>query len=88
MYKVVHPLDKQIIALLQQNGLIKSEAKIELKRDVYNLRKEEITQIQNYANHFGIHTKQKIIDEVLDIRREAMLSRLLRQTNAQLRAAQ
>ncbi|WP_117232393.1 hypothetical protein [Vibrio maerlii] len=80
MSKAKHPLDEQIVSLLQQKGLIKSEAKTQLKRDVYNLRKEEVTQIHNYANHFGIHTKKKIIDEILDIRREAMLSRLLKRT--------
>lgn len=76
MSQAKHPLDNKIISLLQQRGMIKSEAKIRLKKQVYKLQASEVNQINNYSNHFGLNAKQKLIDEILDIRREAMISSL------------
>jgi ABC-type phosphate transport system auxiliary subunit len=76
MSQAKHPLDHKIIALLQQRGMIKSEAKTRLKNQVYKLQASEVNQINNYSNHFGLNAKQKLIDEILDIRREAMISSL------------
>ncbi len=76
MSQAKHPLDHKIIALLQQRGMIKSEAKARLKKQVYKLQASEVNQINNYSNHFGLNAKQKLIDEILDIRREAMISSL------------
>ena len=76
MSQAKHPFDNKIIALLQQRGMIKSEAKTRLKKQVYKLRAAEVNQINNYSNHFGLNAKQKLIDEILDIRREAMISSL------------
>lgn len=77
MPKAQHPLDDKIIALLQHGGMIKSEAKSKLKKDVYKLEALEIQQIINYSTHFGLNAKQKLIDEILEIRRETLLSRLM-----------
>ncbi|WP_261904456.1 hypothetical protein [Vibrio fortis] len=76
MSQAKHPLDHKIITLLQQRGMIKSEAKTRLKKQVYKLQASEVNQINNYSNHFGLNAKQKLIDEILDIRREAMISSL------------
>ena len=76
MSQAKHPLDSQIISLLQQRGMIKSEAKSQLKKQVYKLQASEVNQINNYSNHFGLNAKQKLIDEILDIRREALISSL------------
>ncbi|GAL13531.1 hypothetical protein JCM19233_4536 [Vibrio astriarenae] len=47
-----------------------------LKRDVYQLKADEICKVKNYATHFGLEAKQKLIDEILELRREAMIARL------------
>ncbi|CAM3120333.1 hypothetical protein [Vibrio rarus] len=77
MTKTPHPLDSEIIRVLQQQGLIKSEAKALIKKKVYKLHKDEVHKIQNYVHHFGIAAKNTIIDEILDVRRETMLSTIL-----------
>ncbi|EJL6395223.1 hypothetical protein ABKZ05_001131 [Vibrio navarrensis] len=80
MSKKIHSSDSTIIKLLQQRGLIKSEAVARLKQDVYRLHPEEVTKVKNYAEHFGIHAKEKLIDEILDLRREALIHRLSRES--------
>ncbi|EJN6826338.1 hypothetical protein NPU43_000193 [Vibrio cidicii] len=80
MRKKFNPSDSTIIKLLQQRGLIKSEAVARLKQDVYRLHPEEVTKVKNYAEHFGIHAKEKLIDEILDLRREALIHRLSRES--------
>lgn len=80
MRKKFNPSDSTIIKLLQQRGLIKSEAVAKLKQDVYRLHPEEVTKVKNYAEHFGIHAKEKLIDEILDLRREALIHRLSRES--------
>lgn len=76
MGQKTHPKDEKIVQLLQQQGLIKSEVKTRLKSEVYRLHADEVVKINNYAEHFGLNAKQKLIDEILDLRRETMLSRL------------
>ncbi len=71
-------LDKAIIKLLQNKGLIRKEAEAYLKAHVYKLQQAEIEKIKNYATHFGIQAKEKLIEEILEIRRENVLSRLAR----------
>ena len=75
MAKSTHPQDQVIIQLLQSNGMIKSEAKTLLKSEVYNLTKEEVVKVQNYSTHFGLDAKDKLIAEILDIRRDALLKK-------------
>lgn len=74
MTKKKHPLDTQIIQLLQQQGLIKSEASARLKQEVYQLKAEEVSKIHHYVNHFGMKAKGTMIEEILEVRREAMIS--------------
>ncbi|MDR9831484.1 hypothetical protein RCJ22_38505 [Vibrio sp. FNV 38] len=76
MARAINKTDKTIIQLLQKKGFVKSEAERYLKRDVYKLQADEVTKIKNYATHFGINAKQKLIDEILELRRDALLSRL------------
>lgn len=76
MARAVNNADKTIIKLLQRQGYIKSEAEQCLKRDVYQLKADEISKVKNYATHFGLEAKQKLIDEILELRREAMIARL------------
>lgn len=76
MGQKIHPKDERIVQLLQQQGLIKREVKTRLKSEVYRLQTDEIVKINNYAEHFGLSAKQKLIDEILDLRRETMISRL------------
>ncbi|GAB2651487.1 hypothetical protein GCM10026988_20170 [Vibrio panuliri] len=76
MTKNTHPKDQKIIRLLQQNGLIKNEARQRLKQEVYSLDRNEIQKIQRYSKHFGLNAKQKMINEILDIRRDTMLGKL------------
>ncbi|CAH0529465.1 hypothetical protein VHP8226_03233 [Vibrio hippocampi] len=76
MIKQRHPLDSTIIKLLQQQGLVKSEAKQHLKQHVYRLQPDEISKVKNYAQHFGIQAKQQLIDEILELRREALIASL------------
>ncbi|MDN2482860.1 hypothetical protein [Vibrio agarivorans] len=86
MARAVNPADKMIIQLLQRQGYIKSEAEKCLKRDVYQLKADEVAKVKNYATHFGIQAKQKIIDEILELRREALIGRLNRELSAQMSA--
>ncbi|MGP8304626.1 hypothetical protein [Vibrio sp. YIC-376] len=76
MARAVNQADEVIIKLLQQHGLIKSEAEARLKRDIYRLQPSEIEKVKNYAQHFGIHAKEKLIDEILELRRESLLAKL------------
>ncbi|GAL26497.1 hypothetical protein JCM19239_5332 [Vibrio variabilis] len=76
MNQLKHPTDATIVRLLQQQGCIKSEARQRLKRDVYQLDKDQISKVQNYAEHFGINAKEKLIDEILDLRRERLITHL------------
>lgn len=76
MSKAKHPLDLKIIALLQHHGMIKSEAKAHLKQEVYRLQHAEVEKINNYTLHFGLQTKQQLIDEILALRRETLLRAL------------
>ncbi|MDN3612328.1 hypothetical protein ACODM8_11285 [Vibrio ostreicida] len=76
MARDVHPLDQVIIKKLQSVGFIKSEADAILKRDVYQLESNDIAKIKNYATHFGLSAKERLIDEILELRREALLSKL------------
>ncbi|EGA70558.1 hypothetical protein VISI1226_00795 [Vibrio sinaloensis DSM 21326] len=78
MTKAVHPADEPIIKLLQQQGLIKSEVEARLKQDVYRLAPDEVNKIKNYAKHFGIDAKERLIDEILDLRRESLVVQLNR----------
>ncbi|ELA7829920.1 hypothetical protein Q6U52_000057 [Vibrio alginolyticus] len=75
MARAVNPTDETIIKLLQEQGLIRSEAEARLKREVYRLQPNEIAKVKNYAQHFGINAKEKLIDEILDLRREALMKR-------------
>lgn len=68
--------DLTIIKLLQQQGLVKSEAQRHLKQHVYRLSPDEVTKIKNYAYHFGIQAQQSLIDEILDLRRELLIASL------------
>lgn len=76
MLKAKHPLDLKIITLLQHHGMIKSEAKAHLKNEVYRLEHEDVEKINKYTLHFGLQTKQQLIDEILNLRREKLLSLL------------
>ncbi|MCE0495447.1 hypothetical protein [Vibrio salinus] len=67
--------DQQIIQLLQQQGFIKKEAKEVLKNQVYRLSNNDIVKINNYAQHFGITAKEKLIKEILELRRDALLEK-------------
>ncbi|MCL9775663.1 hypothetical protein [Vibrio methylphosphonaticus] len=80
MPKAKNPLDSKIIALLQNSGMIKSEAQLQLKKHVYKLEPNEIKQINNYSTHFGLNAKQNLIDEILDIRRDTMIAKLTSQS--------
>ncbi len=72
-----HPLDKTIIKLMQQNrGLIKKEAEALLKKEVYRLSSDEILKVKTYAEHFGLNSQKQLLNEILDLRREALLSKL------------
>ena len=78
MSRVVNPADEVIIKLLQNQGLIKSEAEACLKDEVYRLHPHEIEKVKNYDQHFGINAKEKLIDEILDLRREALIKKISR----------
>ncbi|KIP71760.1 hypothetical protein [Vibrio jasicida] len=82
MTRAVNQTDEAIIKLLQSQGLIKSEAEARLKKDVYRLHPSEIEKVKNYAQHFGISAKKKLIDEILDLRREALIKKISRQETA------
>ncbi|AIV05216.1 MULTISPECIES: hypothetical protein [Vibrio] len=76
MVKAVNPTDEIIIKLLQHQGCIKSEAEVLLKKEVYRLQPDEIEKVKNYAQHFGIDAKEKLIDEILELRRETLLKKI------------
>jgi len=76
MARAAHDIDILIIELLQAQGLIKKEAQAILKREVYQLEQDEIDKIKNYATHFGITAKEKLIQEILDLRRETLFNKL------------
>ena len=78
MSRAVNPADEVIIKLLQKQGLIKSEAEARLKDEVYRLHPHEIEKVKNYDQHFGINAKEKLIDEILDLRREALIKKISR----------
>ena len=62
MSRAVNPADEVIIKLLQNQGLIKSEAEACLKDEVYRLHPHEIEKVKNYDQHFGINAKEILID--------------------------
>ncbi|MGO1296510.1 MAG: hypothetical protein ACTMIA_04270 [Vibrio sp.] len=76
MTKQLHSLDQAIIKLLQQQGLIKKEAEARLKQEVYKLDASEVAKIKNYSTHFGLRSQDAMINEILELRREAMYHRL------------
>ncbi len=77
MARKSHPLDKTIITLMQQHrGLIKKEAEALLKEEVYRLSSDEIQKVKTYTEHFGLHSQEQLLSEILDLRREALLSKL------------
>lgn len=76
MAKLTNPIDKKIVSLLQQQGLIKSEAKSALKRNVYKMAPCDVEKIQNYTTHFGLDAKETLIEEILQLRREKFMSRI------------
>ncbi len=77
MRQVKHPSDATVIRMLQQRGYVMSEAKARLKKDVYQLDAAQVQKVKNYVEHFGIHAKDKLIEEILDLRRERLISHLL-----------
>ncbi len=70
--------DKVIIKLLQSQGSTKKEAEAYIKKEVYQLQPDEVAKIKNYATHFGINAKDRLIQEILDLRRERVLAKLSR----------
>ena len=60
--------------------IIKNEAEAYLKRNVYKLDKHEVDTIKNYAEHFGLNAKERIIEDILELRREALMVKLISQT--------
>lgn len=77
MARKPHPLDKTIIKLMQENkGLIKKEAEAQLKKEVYRLSSDEIQKVKTYTEHFGLNSQKQLLDEILDLRREALISKL------------
>ncbi|HGY9592672.1 hypothetical protein [Vibrio campbellii] len=78
MSRAVNPADEVIIKQLQNQGLIKSEAEARLKDEVYRLHPHEIEKVKNYDQHFGINAKERLIDEILDLRREALIKKISR----------
>ncbi len=79
MARATHDIDILIIELLQNQGLIKKEAEAYLKREIYQLEQEEIQKVKNYARHFGLSAKEKLIQEILDLRRETLFKKLATQ---------
>ncbi|NOJ25634.1 hypothetical protein [Vibrio coralliilyticus] len=79
MTRKLSELDDVIIKNLQDNGFIKSEAEAYLKRNVYKLEKHEVDTIKNYTEHFGLNAKERIIEDILELRREALMLKLISQ---------
>lgn len=80
MARKSHRLDDVIIKQLQSSGYVKSEAEAYLKQNVYKLKQEEVTIIKNYAEHFGLTAKERVIEDILEVRREAILHKLRAQS--------
>lgn len=77
MTRESHPLDTRIIKLMQEKqGLLKKEAKAVLKQEVYRLNPDEIQKVKLYSEHFGLNSQQQLLSEILDLRREALISQL------------
>lgn len=77
MARKSHPLDRTIIKLMQQNrGLIKKEAEALLKKEVYRLNPDEIQKVKTYTEHFGLNSQEQLLNEILDLRRDALISKL------------
>ncbi len=68
--------DKVIARLLSDKGFIKNEVDVFLKKEVYRLHPSDISKIKRYATHFGIKAQEKLIEEILDIRRESIITKL------------
>ncbi len=85
MAKKTHPLDRIIIQLLQFQGLIKKEAEAQIQSEVYQLTYSEVVQIKQHALHFGEGAKERLIDELLEKRREALFLKVQNQLNNPLR---
>ncbi|MFB9135644.1 hypothetical protein M1D72_00590 [Vibrio sp. AK197] len=81
MAKKTHPLDRIIIQLLQFQGLIKKEAEAQIQSEVYQLNHSEIVQVKQYAQHFGEGAKERLIEELLEQRREALFHKVQNQLN-------
>ncbi len=81
MARATHDMDILIIELLQQQGLIKKEAEAYLKKEIYQLEQEEIQKVKNYSRHFGLSAKEKLIQEILDLRRETLFKKLAKQSS-------
>ena len=82
MSREVNPADEVIIKLLQSQGLIKSEAEARLKDEVYRLQPQEIEMVKNYDQHFGSSAKEKLIDEILNLRRKILIKEISRSQTA------
>lgn len=90
MARATLDIDILIIELLQQQGLIKKEAEAYLKKEIYQLELEDIQKVKSYSHHFGSSAKDKLIQEILDLRRETLFKKLAKQSlspNAQLEPA-
>ncbi len=81
MAKKTHQLDRIIIQLLQFQGLIKKEAEAQIQSEVYQLNHAEITQIKQHALHFGEGAKERLIEALLEKRREAFFFKVQNQLN-------
>ncbi|MFA0438747.1 hypothetical protein BCU70_05125 [Vibrio sp. 10N.286.49.C2] len=76
MARQTHHLDNVIARLLRDRGLIKHEIESYLKREVYHLQPNEIAKVKKYAMHFGLDAQGKLIEEILEIRRESLIHKL------------
>lgn len=77
MSRKLHPLDTKIIKLMQEKrGLLKKEAQTLLKQEVYKLSFEEVNKVKVYAEHFGLSSQTQLLNEIHDLRREALVAQL------------